>query len=111
MFQATPPEDLAESERRVREGIARFEGLLGEAPWLAGETFSLADIGVFATLYSLPLSYPDAVSADLTPHLWDWLRRCHARPGLRQGFACSRGFVARRAVDLRALLGVAEQAA
>jgi hypothetical protein len=30
MFNATPPADLAESRRRVSEGIARFEGRLAE---------------------------------------------------------------------------------
>lgn len=107
MFNRTPAEDIAESQRRVREGIAWFEQLLGETPWLAGARFSLADIGVFATFYGLPLSYPEDVSEERTPRLWDWLRRCHARPGLQQGFTYSRGFIAQRAVELRELLGVA----
>jgi hypothetical protein len=66
---------------------------------------------VFATFYGLPLSYPDEVSAGQTPNPFDWLRRCHARAGLQEPFAMSRGFIAQRAVDLRELLGVAMVAA
>ena len=106
MYNATPPADIAESERRVREGIATFEALLAPTGWLAGDAFSLADICVFATFYGLPLSYPDEVNAERTPNLFAWLRRCHTRPGLQQAFAMSRGFIGPRAADLRAMLGV-----
>jgi glutathione S-transferase/GST-like protein len=111
MFQATPQEDLDESQRRVSEGIVWFERLLGETSWLAGDTFSLADIGVFATFYGIAGNQPEQVSETLTPNLWDWLRRCHARPGLRRGFTYSRGFIAQRAADMRSSLGVAEAVA
>ncbi len=110
MFQTTPPEDLAESRRRVAEGIDRFERLLAKSDWLAGNSFSIADIGVFATFYGLPLSYPELVNEERTPHLWGWLARCHARPGLQQGFGYSRGFIKRRAAELRELFGVVEPA-
>jgi glutathione S-transferase/GST-like protein len=108
MYQSTDPADLEESVRRVKAAIARFEAMLGETPWLAGDAFSLADIGVMATFYGLPSSYPDDVTAQKTPHLWDWLRRCHARPGMRAGFAHGSGFFAQRVADVRARLGVDE---
>jgi hypothetical protein len=66
---------------------------------------------VLATFYGLPLSYPDEVSAAQTPHLFDWLRRCHARRGLQEAFPMSRGVIAQRAADVRELLGVAMVAA
>jgi glutathione S-transferase/GST-like protein len=111
MYQSTDPADLAESTRRVLAAIARFEAMLGETPYLAGEDFSLADIGVMATFYGLPGSYPDDVAPEKTPHLWDWLRRCHARPGMQAGFAMGSGFFAQRVADVRARLGVAEPVA
>ena len=111
MFDSTDAADLAESARRVTASFARFEALLAETPWLAGADFSIADIGVFATFYGLPLAYPDAVSPGATPHLWDWLRRCHSRTGLRAALGHATGFFAQRVVDVRARLGLAERAA
>jgi len=111
MFNATPPADLAESRRRVSEAIARFEAWLGETEWLAGSSFSLADIGVFATFHSLPLSYPDEVNDAATPRLMGWLRRCHARPTLQEALSMGRGFIAWRAEEVRRMLGVEEEVA
>ena len=107
MHDATPPEEIAESQRRVADGLALLDRMLGEYPYLAGREFSLADIGVMATFYHLPVSRPEEVSPDRTPHLWNWLRRCHARPGLQAGFAMGRGFIAGRARQACDALGVA----
>lgn len=111
MFNKTPPSDLGESARRMEQAILHFEALLGASEWLAGDRFSLADINVMATFYGLPTSYPDQVNAERTPHLWDWLRRCHARPGLQQGFAMGNGFFAQRVAEVRAKIGVADEVA
>jgi glutathione S-transferase/GST-like protein len=111
MFQATPPADIAESERRVGDAIRRFDGILGRRPWIAGDSFSLADIGVFATFYSLPLAREDEVNDEATPHLMRWLRTCHARPGLQAALRMGKGFVTQRAAEIREKLGVAGLAA
>lgn len=108
MFQATPPADIAESHRRVAEALARFDAILASETWLAGETFSLADIGIFATLYSLPLSTESDVSDAATPHLMRWLRACHGRPGLQAALAMGKGYITQRAAEIRERLGVAE---
>jgi glutathione S-transferase/GST-like protein len=110
MFQATPPEDIAESERRVADAIRRFDGILGREEWLAGADFSLADICVFATFYGLPLAREEEVGDAATPHLMRWLRACHARPGLQAALKMGRGFITQRAADVRERLGVAEAA-
>jgi glutathione S-transferase/GST-like protein len=106
MFQATPPEDIAESERRVADAIDRFDGILGRREWVASTTFSLADIGVFATFHSLPATREEQVNDAATPHLMRWLRACHARPGLQAALDMGKGFVARRAAEMRERLGV-----
>ncbi|HEY7805895.1 MAG TPA: glutathione S-transferase family protein [Croceibacterium sp.] len=111
MFQATPPDDIAESERRVSDAIRRFDGILSREEWLAGESFSLADICVFATFYGLPLAREDEVNDAASPHLMRWLRACHARPGLQAALKMGKGFVTQRAADVRQKLGVAEAAA
>ena len=110
MFDKTDPADLAESARRVSASLGRFEALLSQSPWLAGPDFSLADICVFATFYGLPVAYPEEVNARVTPHLWDWLRRCHQRPGLQRGFDHATGIFAERVADVRVKLGLAEPA-
>jgi glutathione S-transferase/GST-like protein len=106
MFQATPPEDIAESERRVADAIDRFDGILGRREWVASTTFSLADIGVFATFHSLPAAREEQVNDAATPHLMRWLRACHARPGLQAALQMGKGFVTRRAAEMRERLGV-----
>ncbi len=107
MHDATPLEDLEESKRRVEGGLALLERMLGEHPYLAGPEFSLADICTMATFYHLPTSRPEKVSAKRTPHLWDWLARCHARPGLQAGFAMGRGSITERVGQARLALGLA----
>lgn len=107
MRDATPPEAITESERRVTEGLALLEQMLTASPYLAGPEFSLADIGTMATFYHLPVSRPDDINGTTTPHLWDWLARCHARPGLQAGFAMGSGFFSARAQQARDVLGVA----
>ena len=106
MHDSTPPEELEESQRRVEDGLALLERMLGEHPYLAGPEFSLADICAMATFHHLPTSRPDEVSAARTPHLWRWLARCHARPGLQAGFAMGRGSVTERARQARLALGL-----
>ena len=107
MFQATPLADIAESERRVADAICRFDDILGRRPWIASGTFSLADIGVFATFYSLPTAREHEVNDEATPHLMRWLRACHARPGLQAALRMGKGFVTQRAAEIREKLGIA----
>lgn len=111
MFDKTPTADLAESTLRIATGINDFEKQLSQTPFLAGEDYSLADINVMATFYALPVSYPDQVNAQLTPHLWDWLRRCHARPGIQEAFALSKGYIGQRAAEARDVLEVVREGA
>jgi len=110
MFQTTPPAEIGESQRRVAEAIRRFDGILGRETWLAGESFSLADIGIFATFYSLPTAREAEVNDAATPHLMRWLRTCHARPALQAALGMGKGFIAQRAAEIREKLGVAAAA-
>jgi hypothetical protein len=51
------------------------------------------------------------VTPEAAPHLWNWLRRCHARPGIQAAFAMGNAFFASRVAAVRELLGVAEAVA
>jgi glutathione S-transferase len=108
MFQTTPAREIAESQRRVRDAVRRFESMLSRQEWFAGERFSLADIGVFATFYAVPLTMAEEVNDAATPQLMRWQRACHARPGLRAALAMGNGFVSARAGEVRAQLGLTE---
>jgi len=111
MFQSTPREEIAESERRVSDAIGRFDSILSNQKWLAGDSFSLADICVFATFYGLPHSREEDVNDEASPHLMRWLRACHARPGLQAALRMGNGFVAERAAEVRRRIGVSETVA
>jgi glutathione S-transferase len=106
MFNSTPQADIDESIRRIHAAIAYFDALLSETPYLAGRIFSLADIDVMATFYGLPLRPNWGVTAERTPHLWAWLKRCHAPLGIQQAFGLGRSFITKRVADVREALGV-----
>lgn len=106
MFNRIPAEELAESHRRVAEAIPMYERALSEFPYLAGPAFSLADINAMCTIYALPLQRPEQVNDRCTPHLMDWYRRCHARPGIRAAFALGHEWVAGRVRETRRRLGI-----
>jgi glutathione S-transferase/GST-like protein len=97
-------EELTESRRRVGVAIETFEKALGESDYLAGPTYSLADLNAMTTLHSWPLNRED-VSAEKTPNLWAWLRRCHARQGIKDAFALGR-FIGPRMGEVRTRLGL-----
>lgn len=80
-------EELAESRRRVVYSAALMEKELNEHTWLAGETYSLADINAFNLCYFMP-AQPDAVVSDeKTPKTMEWLRRIYERPATKEAWA------------------------
>jgi glutathione S-transferase/GST-like protein len=97
--------ELAESRRRVQHGIAVFEAGLGQRPWFAGNSYSLADINAFCMTYALPLMQAEFVNAAKTPRLIDWLRRVYARPAITEAFRLGRTPMAARAIEVRELIG------
>ena len=97
-------EELTESRRRVGVAIETFEQALGENDYLAGPTYSLADVNAMTTLHSWPLNRED-VSQEKTPNLWAWFRRCHARQGIKDAFALGR-FIGTRMGEVRTRLGL-----
>jgi glutathione S-transferase len=67
---------------------ARMEGALaGAGPWLAGETFSLADINMASIVHRLLELYPNALPAGRHPRLNDWYVRLMARPAAAATYA------------------------
>ncbi len=67
---------------RAEKMVADMETALGEGPWLAGDSYSLADIGF--TPYILRLGHLQLSPMwDNCPRLADWYGRIQARPSFK----------------------------
>jgi glutathione S-transferase len=76
-------DQLQVARDRIAEIVDKVEAQLGESAWLAGETYSIADIAGFGLLRGLPRLVPEIVTPDRTPRLLEWLDRIAARPAVR----------------------------
>lgn len=83
-------ERLGQARARVDDAVKKIEATLGESRWLAGSTFSLADVAVFPYLSYLPALMPERVSDTETPRTSAWLRAVAERPAVREALACGR---------------------
>lgn len=83
-------DELAESQRRIAFAAEKIDRQLSRTPWLAGDTYSLADINVFNMAAGLPMFMPDRINAEATPHLIEWIARVGSRPAVRAALAYSR---------------------
>jgi GSH-dependent disulfide-bond oxidoreductase len=73
-------EEMAESVRKVTYGATLIECALQQNEWLAGPTYSLADIAAFCHCYMLPLRDHSPINVDATPRTMQWLRAIAVRP-------------------------------
>ncbi len=94
------PEEMAESGRRIAAGAGHLEAALAERPWVAGNSYSIADIAGFCMLAGLPLMNPQVANDTATPHLLEWLRRINERPAVRRSLALGRTEMIRRYAHL-----------
>jgi glutathione S-transferase len=85
--QGYTKEQLDEWHRQVKISIARLEEQLGQTRWLAGDTYSLADIAVFSMALPLPAHWQDQVNGKATPRLMDWHERVSSRPAVQNALA------------------------
>ena len=95
------PEEMAESKRRIGFGVEHLEAALSERAWVAGESFSLADIVGYNMFAGLPVMMPDFVNDTQTPHLLEWLRKLNERPAARKSLELGRTELMRRYVHLQ----------
>ncbi|HEY4113982.1 MAG TPA: glutathione S-transferase family protein [Rhizomicrobium sp.] len=100
IYNTFSPEELDESRRRVGVGIAALEKALSERPWIAGDTYSLADINGFNLGYALPLAQPQACNDEKTPHILKWLRTIYRRPATQETWKMGRTQMASRVTYL-----------
>ena len=76
---------VEESRRKLRIAAARIERALADGPWLAGDSYTLADVDAFAIARSLPLLAPGL--AEGHARMAEWLRRMAERPAVRTALA------------------------
>ena len=77
--QATPDHVMEESHRRAREGARKVEAHLGKHPWVAGRSFSLADIDLNNFCGFMAMWMPELVNETATPAFVEWRARMEAR--------------------------------
>jgi glutathione S-transferase len=81
------PAVLAEEMRKIGYSVRKLETRLSESQWLAGDTYSLADICNFAIAQTMDSSFPEFINAQATPHILDWLSRIRQRPACKTMYA------------------------
>ena len=99
-------EQLANARARVGAWVRTMDERLKVSPWLAGATFSVADLVAFANFYALPLSVPEHANEENAPHYIGWLRRIYRRDATMETFKLSRT-LAKRAFGIAKQLDVA----
>ena len=85
--QQTPVASIEESYRRVVAGVGRIERALRERPWVAGNSFSLADIDLFHFFGFRSMWLPEWIvelaAPENAPATAEWVERVCARPSTK----------------------------
>jgi glutathione S-transferase len=85
--ESFPETQLEDCRRKLRVSASRFEQALAEDRWLAGSSYSLADVNAYTLAAALPRMVPDAASDKTAPHLLAWLARMNERPAVKAALA------------------------
>jgi len=77
--------DLANATRKIEVAVDKVDAQLGENEWLAGDTFTLADINFYSHCgMMVDRMFPDLEIATRCPRLVEWRDRVTARPKVRE---------------------------
>src|SRR6185312_14954179 len=80
--------DLANATRKIEVAVDKVERQLAQTPWLAGDSYTLADINFFAIGgMALGRLFPELKVEQRAPRLTDWVGRMSARPGVQAALA------------------------
>jgi glutathione S-transferase len=80
-------EQLADARRKLGVSAERMEAILVKTPWLAGSTYSLADVNTYSMAAGIPRFFPELMNETVTPRCVDWLRRMNERPAVQAALA------------------------
>ena len=81
---------LNRSRERNKEAIGKIEDALKTNQWLAGPTYSLADISLFPYINFLPSVASDLANKNASPRTLDWLSRMKERPAVKAALGMSK---------------------
>ncbi|MGO9990577.1 MAG: glutathione S-transferase family protein [Steroidobacteraceae bacterium] len=78
---------LADSKRKLCVSIERMEKILANSRWLAGSSYSLADVNSYSMVAGVPRMFSDIMNPGATPLACAWLDAMNARPAVRAALA------------------------
>lgn len=80
--------DLANATAKIEYAVDKIEAQLARTPWLAGDSYTLADINFFCHCgMMVERMFPEMEIAQRTPRLVEWRERMTRRPGVRDALA------------------------
>jgi glutathione S-transferase len=80
--------DLANATRKIEVAVDKVERQLQQTAWLAGDTYTLADINFFAIGgMALERLFPQMNVGSRAPRLTQWVARMFERPAVKAAFA------------------------
>ncbi|HEY1544014.1 MAG TPA: glutathione S-transferase domain-containing protein, partial [Xanthobacteraceae bacterium] len=81
-------EEEEEAYAKLDYMLKQMEERLTDGPWLAGKTFSLADVAMAPMINRIEvLARPEMIAPARRPRIADWWQRIQARPGIQEAFA------------------------
>jgi len=79
---------VASKFRMYDDYLQKMENALQQNTWLAGATFTLADVAMAPMINRIEvLARPEMIAAEQRPRIADWWQRIQARPGFKEAFA------------------------
>ena len=80
--------DLDNATRKVGVALEKVEEQLGRTPWLAGDSYSLADINFYAHCGAFAeRMFPNLTSKERHPRLANWVARVSERPAVKEALS------------------------
>ena len=81
------PEQLADSRRKLGVSIGRMEQILTNSRWLAGNTYSLADVNSYSMVAGVQRFFPEFMNEKDTPRSVEWLAAMNERAAVKAALA------------------------
>ena len=75
---------LARQRGKIDAGLAALEGMLGNRPWLAGNSMSLADLAISCHVGFLAVRMPQLFPQDRYPNLARLWKNMEARESMKK---------------------------
>jgi glutathione S-transferase len=101
-YYGFPPEEIDVARSKISYCVERMERALADHPYLAGPTYSLADINVLSSVERIPRWAPELMDEKVSPRTFDWFQRMMARPMVKATY-CVSAEAPPRSTELHAL--------